>query len=70
MRVSVVVPVHDAEATLGRTLACLAAQDLDGPYEVIVVDDGSSDGTAALVASGSAKLFDSNRSGSPLSATM
>lgn len=43
--VSVVVPVFNAEATLGRTLVALAEQDVDVPFEVIVVDDGSSDGS-------------------------
>ncbi len=50
MRISVIVPAHDAEATLARTLAALHAQDLDEPFETIVVDDGSSDGTAAIAA--------------------
>ena len=44
--VSVIVPARDASATLPRTLEALAAQDLDEPYEVIVVDDASTDGTA------------------------
>jgi glycosyltransferase involved in cell wall biosynthesis len=48
--VSVIVPARDASATLPRTLAALAAQDLDEEYEVIVVDDGSTDGTAAIAA--------------------
>ena len=48
MTVSVVVPARDADATLGRTLEALARQRLDEPYEVVVVDDGSADGTAAL----------------------
>ena len=43
-----IVPARDAEATLPRTLAALAAQSLDGGVEVIVVDDGSTDRTAAL----------------------
>src|SRR5438270_8186637 len=47
---SVIVPARDAGLTLGRTLEALAAQELDGDYEVIVVDDGSGDDTAALVA--------------------
>jgi hypothetical protein len=47
-RVSVIVPARDAEATLPRTLATLAEQDLEDTYEVIVVDNGSRDGTAAL----------------------
>lgn len=48
---SVIVPARNAEATLSRTLQALGEQDLDRDYEVIVVDDGSTDGTAALVAS-------------------
>jgi glycosyltransferase involved in cell wall biosynthesis len=43
---SVIVPARNAAETLPRTLEALAKQDLGGPYEVIVVDDGSTDGTA------------------------
>ena len=48
MRLSVVVPARDAAATLARTLECLAAQEGCPDYEVVVVDDGSSDGTGGL----------------------
>jgi glycosyltransferase involved in cell wall biosynthesis len=48
MLASVVVPARDAAATLRRTLACLAAQRDAPEFEVIVVDDGSRDGTAAV----------------------
>jgi glycosyltransferase involved in cell wall biosynthesis len=48
VRVSVVVPARNAAATIGRTLASLAVQDLDGRFEVIVVDDGSDDDTLAI----------------------
>ncbi len=43
---TVVVPARDAAGTLGATLDALGAQTA-GP-DVVVVDDGSSDGTAAL----------------------
>jgi glycosyltransferase involved in cell wall biosynthesis len=46
--ISVIIPARDAEATLGATLTALADQDLDLEYEVVVVDDGSRDGTAAV----------------------
>ena len=47
-RVSVIVPARDAAATLPATLAGLASQRVDGGAEVVVVDDGSRDGTGAL----------------------
>jgi glycosyltransferase involved in cell wall biosynthesis len=46
--VSVIIPARDAAPTLGRTLEALAAQRLEAPYEVIVVDDRSLDDTAAI----------------------
>jgi glycosyltransferase involved in cell wall biosynthesis len=46
--VSVVIPAHNAAATLGRQLAALAAQDLGEPLEVVVVDNNSTDATAEV----------------------
>ncbi len=47
MLVSVVIPAHNAAAILPRCLRALMAQlDLPGPMEILVVDDGSTDGTA------------------------
>ena len=45
--VSVVVPAYNAAAHLGRTLSSLRSQTLRD-FEVIVVDDGSADDTAAI----------------------
>ena len=46
--ISVVVPTHNRRALLARTLA--GALDQEGvDHEVVVVDDGSSDGTAAFL---------------------
>ena len=47
VRVSVIVPARDEAATLPRLLTTLAQLD-DSPHEVIVVDDGSRDTTAAV----------------------
>ncbi len=49
-QVSVVVPVLNAVSTVGEMLRALAAQRFDRPWETIVVDGGSNDGTQALVA--------------------
>jgi hypothetical protein len=46
--VGVVVPMHNAERTIGATLASICAQS-HAALDVIVVDDGSTDGSAAIV---------------------
>ena len=51
MEISVVVPTYNRRDILLRTLATLFAQDLSpSNYEVIVVIDGSTDGTAEALA--------------------
>ncbi len=47
-RVSVIVPARDEERNIERCVASLLAQDYPD-FEVIVVDDGSTDATAALL---------------------
>jgi glycosyltransferase involved in cell wall biosynthesis len=47
-QVSVVIPAYNAVRHLPETLASVAAQT-HPPLEIIVVDDGSPDGTAAMV---------------------
>ncbi len=48
--VSLIVPVYNAEDTLPALLASVESQDLPSDqYEVLVVDDGSTDGSASLV---------------------
>lgn len=43
--VSIVIPAYNAERTMGDCLKALSEQDFKGDYEVIVVDDGSTDST-------------------------
>lgn len=50
IQVSVVVPAYNASETIRRCAESLLAQDWSGEYEVIVVDDGSSDQTGQIVA--------------------
>jgi chlorobactene glucosyltransferase len=47
-RVSVLVPARDEAGVIGRTVAAILAQDYPGELELIVLDDGSIDGTAQL----------------------
>ena len=47
--VSVIVPTYNAEKTIGQCLEALAGQSYPADsYEVIVVDDGSTDGTGDI----------------------
>jgi GT2 family glycosyltransferase len=46
--VSVVVPAYNRERLLPRAIRSVAAQRPSPPAEIIVVDDGSTDGTAAV----------------------
>jgi glycosyltransferase involved in cell wall biosynthesis len=58
-RFSVVVPAWNEEACLGACLASIAAQDYDGPVEVIVVDNNSTDATASVArAHGATVVFE------------
>ncbi len=50
--ISVIVPAHSAEATLARTLAALAEQEVDREFEVIVVDAGPGGHTDAISVAG------------------
>jgi rhamnosyltransferase len=47
-RVSIIIPTLNAGPRFARTLEAIAAQDLDEPYEVVVIDSGSTDGTREL----------------------
>jgi glycosyltransferase involved in cell wall biosynthesis len=47
IRTSVIVPAYNMESCLGQTLDTILAQD-PKPLEIIVVDDGSTDHTAAV----------------------
>ncbi len=41
-----IVPARDEAATIAKTVASLLAQDYPGDFQLIVIDDSSSDGTA------------------------
>lgn len=48
MRFSIIIPAYNAEAYLQRSLDSIFSQEYED-YEVIVINDGSSDGTAVLL---------------------
>src|SRR5438093_1193177 len=50
LTVSVVVPTRDRLGSLAAALDALRRQREAGPFELIVVDDGSADGTGAFLA--------------------
>ena len=61
-RVSVVVCSHNGERTIGDTLGGLTKLTYPD-YEVIVVDDGSSDGTASVAATFGARVISTENRG-------
>ncbi len=53
---SVVIPARNAAETIGSALDSLARQRFAGTWEVVVVDNGSTDGTAAVARSFAGRL--------------
>jgi len=60
--VSAIVPVYNAERYVGEALDSILAQDY-GPLEVIVVDDGSTDDSAAIAAERPVRLIRRSHAG-------
>jgi glycosyltransferase involved in cell wall biosynthesis len=51
LRFSIVVPAYNEASYVGAALKSLQAQDYPDPYEIIVVDNNSTDGTGEIAAS-------------------
>jgi len=69
-RVAVVIPARDEAEGIGACVESLIGQDYPGPFKVVVVDDNSSDGTAAAARHAAARCGGADRltvlSGAPL----
>ena len=48
MKVSVVIPVHNGEKYLAQAIESVLGQTFRD-FELLIVDDGSTDGTAAII---------------------
>lgn len=66
-RVSVVIPVRDDAGHLDRCLRALAVQT-SPPWEVVVVDNGSTDDTPAVARAHGARVVPQPRVGIPVAA--
>ena len=62
-RISIVVPAFNEEQYIAACLESLRAQTSETPYEVIVVDNGSTDATAAIARSCGATVIVERRRG-------
>jgi len=49
-RVAVIIPARDEAAVIGQAIASILAQDFPGRLEIFLIDDHSTDGTAAAAA--------------------
>lgn len=48
-KLSIIIPCYNSKKTLKETLASVYTQNLTAPFEVVMVDDGSIDGTRDLI---------------------
>ena len=57
MKASVVIRCRDEERRIGRVLEGVRRQETDFPFEVIVIDSGSTDGTPDIVSDSGCRLI-------------
>lgn len=62
-RISVIIPARNEAGSITACLSSLLSQDIDEDFEIVVVDNGSSDATAELVSSFPVRLVPEPRPG-------
>jgi glycosyltransferase involved in cell wall biosynthesis len=68
VRVSTIIPVFNGAATIADAIESVLLQDFDGERELIVVNDGSTDSTPAIIASFNDRIRVVNQSNRGLAA--
>ncbi|MFH1587675.1 MAG: glycosyltransferase [Candidatus Diapherotrites archaeon] len=63
MRISVIVPAYNAGKNIGECLKSLKDQDTKHNYEIIVVDDGSTDDTEKIASKNNVELISQKNKG-------
>ena len=63
MKVSFVIPAHDEQHYIADCIDSLQAQEVDFSYEIVVVDNGSTDATSVLAAGRGARVVYEPRAG-------
>jgi hopene-associated glycosyltransferase HpnB len=59
--VMAIIPARDEAETIAQSVGSLLAQDYPGPFSVVVVDDQSTDGTAAVARAAASKAQGADR---------
>ncbi len=66
MKISVIIPVYNGEKTLTDCLRALKMQSMPAEqFEVIVVNDGSTDKSAEIASSFNVRLIETQNNGAP-----
>ncbi len=61
--ISIVVPAYNEEKLIDRCLTSLLSQDFNLPYEIIVVDNNSTDQTSAIAQKYNVRIIQESRQG-------
>jgi len=69
--VSMIIPAHNEAANISSCIKSLLSQDYDGKIEIIVLDDGSTDGTRKIVSKyASVRFIQSSKPGRAVGKTI